>query len=118
MKPTMIIADWLNHCDPELIGCSSYQDAAAILAKLDAAGYAFKPKQKAGWASWAATTLSCLGAALLSINVTISPWAYAVMLAGSLLWVLIGIAKKDVPMASQWFFLTTLNIIGVWRWLL
>jgi len=67
---------------------------------------------------WGASAATLAGASLLAINVGISPWAYPVMLGGSLLWVASAVKMRDHPLMLMNIGFVLINSIGIWRWLL
>lgn len=66
-----------------------------------------------------------LGAGILALrlddvvwlgHLNLMPWAFPVMLGGSLLWMGVGFLTRDKAVIAQWGFFTLLNITGIVRW--
>ncbi|MCK5725818.1 MAG: hypothetical protein KAH22_03205 [Thiotrichaceae bacterium] len=67
---------------------------------------------------WGGAILSIIGASLLALNISISPWAYVVYTASSLLLLAWALQQKAYGIVAQNSIFTLINIVGIYRWLL
>ncbi len=67
---------------------------------------------------WTGTALQLAGCIVLAMNVEISPYAYPVMAAGSILWTGCAITMRETSLALLNVGFTAINCLGIWRWLL
>lgn len=67
---------------------------------------------------WSGTILQCVGVAALAANLSWSPWAFVILLAGSLLNWWSAWLEYDRAMSWLFGFFTATNILGIMRWIL
>jgi len=66
---------------------------------------------------WFGTAVQILGVFALSSRAMPASGAFAVMLAGSVVWLLISWAEREWSVATLHAAFTTSNLIGIARWL-
>jgi len=67
---------------------------------------------------WAGALLSILGAGLLALNISVSPWAYVPYTISSILLLVWAIYQRSYGIATQNIVLLLINVVGIYRWLL
>lgn len=67
---------------------------------------------------WGGAILSILGAALLALNIAISPWAYILYTISSILLLAWALHQRAYGIVTQNLIFTIINIVGIYRWLL
>lgn len=67
---------------------------------------------------WSGAILSVIGGALLALNISISPWAYVLYTASSILLLAWALQQKAYGIVVQNSIFTIINIVGIYRWLL
>lgn len=70
-------------------------------------------------ASWAAPAATMIAAMMTAANIgsRVTGWGFAVFVAGSVAWSVVGIATGQTNLVLTNAFLTLVNLFGVWRWL-
>ena len=67
---------------------------------------------------WLGTSLGIAGAFLVALNIPISGYGFIPFLGSSLIWGFVGSHQNDWPLLWINCAFTTLNLLGIWRWLL
>lgn len=73
----------------------------------------------ADWAGWIAPIATTIAAMMTAANLgpRVTGWGFVVFLVGSIAWGLVGFATDQANLLWQNAILTTINAVGIWRWL-
>ena len=66
---------------------------------------------------WLGTSITVGGATLMSLNISISPYAYILYTIGSSIWTYSARKQNDWSLFTLNIFFIFLNIVGMYRWL-
>lgn len=70
----------------------------------------------AGWAAPIATMIAAMMTAA-NLGARVTGWGFAVFVAGSICWSVVGLTSGQTNLVATNVFLTLVNLFGVWRWL-
>ena len=70
----------------------------------------------AGWAAPIATMIAAMMTAA-NLGARVTGWGFAVFVAGSICWSVVGLTSGQTNLVATNVFLTLVNLLGVWRWL-
>lgn len=67
---------------------------------------------------WIGTVTGIMGAILMAANLPESKYAFLLYFTSSFLWTVSGVLMKDKPLLVMNFVFLTINIFGIYSWLL
>lgn len=67
---------------------------------------------------WVGAALGLSGAALLALNVRISPWGWVFFLASNAAWIAFGLLAAVPGLVAMQLGFTLTSLLGTWRWLM
>ncbi len=67
---------------------------------------------------WSGAVLGLSGAALLALNVRISPWGWVLFLASNAAWIAFGLLAAVPGLVTMQAGFTLTSLLGTWRWLM
>jgi hypothetical protein len=72
------------------------------------------------WAGWIAPVATAVAAMMTAVNLgaRVTGWGFVVFTLGSICWTTVGLATGQTNLVVANGFLTLVNLIGIWRWLL
>jgi hypothetical protein len=70
----------------------------------------------AGWVAPVATMIAAMMTAA-NLGARVTGWGFVVFTIGSICWSLVGLGSGQMNLLATNIFLTTVNLVGIWRWL-